>query len=298
MDWLTRMRSALAYVEDNLTFDIDHEKLAQIACCSSYNFFRVFSFMTGISLSEYIRRRRLTLAALELQNSDTRVIDIALKYGYDSPVSFSRAFQTLHGVTPTDARTRGTMLKAYPRISFQLSIKGDKEMDYRIETKEAFQVFGMEGVFKTDESGPEPKTPAGLWERCHADGSVQKLAEDADDLPTFVKQELDMVHGICSYRDTGVDSFPYMVGAFRSNNSKTDGYAVVEIPAHTWVIFPSEKFKWDDFDGIIESLYKRFFTEWLPTSEYEQVGSLDMELYGSDGELGYFELWFAVQRKA
>jgi len=297
MDWLIRMNSALDYVEKNLSREIDHEELAQITCCSSYNFFRVFSFMANMSLSEYIRRRRLTLAALELQNSSTRVLDIALKYGYDSPVSFARAFQALHGITPTEARVDGATLKAYPRISFQLSVKGDKEMDYRIETKEAFQVFGFEGVFNTDESGAEPKTPADLWARCHSEGSVERLAEDAGDLPAFIKQDLDKVHGICGYKDTGVDSFPYMVGAFRSRSSNTHGYDVADIPAQTWAIFPSEKFKWDDFDEIIESLYKRVFTEWLPTSEYEQVNSLDMELYGGDGELGYFELWFAVKKK-
>jgi len=292
------MNSALAYVEDNLTGEIDYEALARIACCSSYSFFKVFSFITDVSLSEYIRRRRLTLAALELQNSTIKVIDLAMKYGYDSPVSFSRAFQVLHGVTPTEARADGVTLKAYPRLSFQISIKGEKEMDYRIETKEAFQVFGMEGVFKTDESGSPPKTPHELWNLCHANGSYEKLVKDSGDLPAFVGQDLCKVHGICSYRETREDSFPYMLCAFRSQNSHVDGYTVADIPAHTWAIFPSEKFKWDDCGTVIESLYKRFFTEWLPTSDYEQVGSLDLELYGGNGELGFIELWFAVKKKA
>jgi len=147
------MGLALAYVEDNLTSEINQDVLARIACCSAYNFYRMFSFITDISLTEYIRRRRLTLAAIELQNGDVKVIDLALKYGYDSPVSFTRAFQALHGVTPTEARAGGVTLKAYPRISFQISIKGEKEMDYRIENKEAFQVFGYEGIFKTGGSG-------------------------------------------------------------------------------------------------------------------------------------------------
>jgi len=97
MDWLTRMNNALSYVEDNLSGEINHESLAKIACCSAHNFFRMFSFITDISLSEYIRRRRLTLAALELQNSNVKVVDLAMKFGYDSPVSFSRAFHILHG---------------------------------------------------------------------------------------------------------------------------------------------------------------------------------------------------------
>ena len=168
MDWLARMTAALSYVEENLDGEIDHGELARIACCSSHNFFRMFSFIADISLSEYIRRRRLTLAALELQNSDIKVVDLAVKFGYDSPISFARAFQALHGITPTEARADGVMLKAYPRLSFQISIKGEKKMDYRIETKEAFQVFGIEGVFKTeawilnDKNGEKHKTPSDL----------------------------------------------------------------------------------------------------------------------------------------
>ena len=123
MDLMTRMSLALAYVEDNLTGEINPEKLAQIAGCSVYNYYRMFSFITDISLTEYIRRRKLTLAAIELRSSDIKVIDLALKYGYDSPVSFSRAFQALHKVTPTEARADGVTLKAYPRISFQIAVK-------------------------------------------------------------------------------------------------------------------------------------------------------------------------------
>ena len=160
LDVLSRMSLAVEYVEENLTGEINHETLAQIACCSSYNFHRMFSFITEISLSEYIRRRKLTLAAIELQNSKVKVIDLAMKYGYDSPVSFTRAFQSLHGLTPTEARAGGVTLKAYPKISFQISVKGDKEMDYRIEAKEAFQVFGIEGVFRTDGEGESPKKPS------------------------------------------------------------------------------------------------------------------------------------------
>ena len=297
MDLLTRMSQALAYVEENLTGEIDHEALARIACCSSYNFHRMFSFMTEISLSEYIRRRKLTLAAIELQNGNIKVIDLALKYGYDSPVSFARAFQTLHGVTPTEARAGGATLKAYPKISFQISIKGEKEMDYRIETKEAFQVFGIEGIFRTDGTGEPPKRPSDLWDQCHANGEYKRLEENAGDLPGFVSKDMCKVHAVCSYRKVPEGSFPYMICAFRSPNSRVDGYTVIDIPSYTWAIFPSKKFKWPEFGDVIENLYKRFFSEWLPTAEYEQVEGLDFEVYGGDDELGYVELWFAVRKK-
>ena len=137
MDMLMKMNAALDYIEKNLTAEIDFLTVAQQAGCSSYNFQRMFSFVTDVSLAEYIRRRRLTQAAVELQNSGAKVIDVAMKYGYDSLVSFARAFTNLHGITPSNAKQPGVELKAYPRISFQISIKGEKEMNYRIETKEA-----------------------------------------------------------------------------------------------------------------------------------------------------------------
>lgn len=281
MDLVTRMSLALAYVEDHLTGEINQESLARIACCSAYNFYRMFSFITNISLTEYIRRRRLTLAAIELQNSSVKVIDLALKYGYDSPVSFSRAFQALHGVTPTDARIGGVTLKAYPRISFQISIKGEKEMNYRIENKEAFQVFGYEAIFKTDGSGmnadilhdnaTNQNNPHELWNQNHANGSYEKLAADAGDLPPFINSGLCKVHGVCDYKQTETGTFAYMQCAFKSQSSKVDGYAVANIPAHTWAIFPSEKFKWDNVVEVVNNLNKRFYSEWLPTSEYDQI---------------------------
>lgn len=106
MEWIDKMNAALDYIEENLTDTIDYEAIAQKACCSSYNFQRMFSFIADVSLAEYIRRRRLTQAGFDLQKTDSIVLDIALKYGYDSPISFSRAFQNLHGLTPSEARKK------------------------------------------------------------------------------------------------------------------------------------------------------------------------------------------------
>ena len=125
MEWIDKMNSALDYIEDNLDKENDYDVVARKACCSSYNFQRVFSFIADVSLGEYIRRRRLTKAALELQNEDSRVVDVALKYVYDSPVSFARAFTNLHGVTPSEGKKEGVNLKSYPRISFKITIKDD-----------------------------------------------------------------------------------------------------------------------------------------------------------------------------
>ncbi|MCL1788273.1 MAG: AraC family transcriptional regulator [Defluviitaleaceae bacterium] len=295
MEWLTRMNATLNYVEENLQGDIDYKTLERIVCCSAHTFFKMFSYVADVSLAEYIRRRRLTLAALELQSGDVKVIDLAVKYGYESPVSFTRAFQAQHGVTPTQAKKEGATLKAYPPISFQMSVAGREEIDYRLEKKDAFQVFGIEGIFSVDESSGRP-TPADLWGDCDENGAYEKLSAAAGRLPAFVGQHLKNVHGICSYKPVAAGQFPYMLCAFKGEDSRMEGYQVLDVPAHTWAVFPSKRFSWDDCDQVMETLYKRFFKEWLPTSQYEQVGGLDLELYGGDEDFGYIELWFAVRR--
>ncbi|WP_270166886.1 AraC family transcriptional regulator [Paenibacillus sp. SYP-B4298] len=297
MEWLERMNRAVDYIEANLSGEIELKEAARVACCSSYQFQRMFSFITNVTLAEYIRRRRLTLAALELQGDNlAKVIDVALKYGYESPVSFARAFYALHGITPTMARGEGRELKAYPRLSFLITIKGAEAMNYRLETKGSFEVFGIEGIFHVDGGGKGLETPAKLWEQSLANGDVKRLEACAGNLPPYVSQELHSVHALCSYRNTGPDTFPYMLCAFKENASTTEGYTTVTIPAHTWVIFPSEPHPWDRFGETIETLYKRFYTEWLPTAGYEQVDGLEFEMYGAKEGLNYVELWFAVRK--
>ncbi|WP_422657601.1 AraC family transcriptional regulator [Paenibacillus sp. EC2-1] len=297
MEWLERMNRAVDYIEANLAGEIQLSDVARMACSSSYQFQRTFSFITGVSLAEYIRRRRLTLAAFELQQGVTeKVIDIALKYGYESPISFARAFQAMHGITPAMARQNGIEMKAYPRLSFSITIKGAEAMNYRIETKESFEVFGIEGIFYTEGNSEELQTPAKLWEQSHANGEVKRLESCAGELPVFVSRDLYSVHAVCSYRKTGPDTFPYMLCAFKNNYSNTEGYTSVTIPARTWVIFPSDPHPWDKFNETIEKLYQRFYTEWLPTAGYEQVDGMEFEMYGTKDGLNYIELWFAVRK--
>lgn len=179
MDWLDRMNGAIGYLEDHLEEEVDYEEVAKLTCCSVYHFQRLFSFIINIPLSEYVRRRRLTLAAFELQNSDIKVIDVAVKYSYDSPVSFARAFQNQHGVAPSLARDRGVQLKAYPRLSFQITIKGDVPMDYRIIEKKAFTVYGIEGIF-TSENGENLKAIPEFWMKTMQDGRFEKLVKSTN----------------------------------------------------------------------------------------------------------------------
>lgn len=133
MEWLNNLGNAIKYIENHLDDEISYDEVARIACCSTFYFQRVFSYVAGISLAEYIRRRRMSQAAFELQRTDQKVLDIALKYGYSSPTSFNRAFQNIHGVTPIIAKNMGTKLNLYPPIHFSVQITGESAMSYHID---------------------------------------------------------------------------------------------------------------------------------------------------------------------
>ena len=296
MDWLRKMSDALNYIEDNLTNDIDFTKVARIACCSVYNFQRMFSFITDIPLSEYIRRRRLTLAAFELQNSSIKVIDVALKYGYESPEAFARAFQSIHGVTPTLARNRGVNLKAYPRLSFHISIKGDVEMNYRIEEKESFTVFGVEGIFTT-ENGENLKAVPQFWSDAIGKGTVDKLASATGE-EWNNKYGLCPVNAVSDYRYTGGNTFPYMLCAYKTSKSVTEGYTVVDVPAGTWAIFTTEEHTDEEVPSAMQNLIKRVYTEWLPTAAYDKIDGYEFEMYyNKENGKSYSETWIRVAKR-
>ena len=143
MEWIERLNKAMDYIEEHLTDEIDYGQLGRIACCSSYHFQRMFSYMAGMTLSEYIRKRKMSLAAVDLQGGDAKIVDVAEEYGYHSPTAFNRAFQAIHGVAPSAVKNEGVPVKSFLPISFKITIKGAEEMDYRIETREAKGVLGV-----------------------------------------------------------------------------------------------------------------------------------------------------------
>ena len=143
MEWLKNLSNAIEYIEDNLDKEISYEEAARIACCSTYYFQRLFSYVAGVSLSEYIRKRRMSQAAFELQRTDKKVLDVALKYGYTSPTSFNRAFQSVHGITPAAAKSKGSTLNAYLPIKFSVKVTGGSAMPYRIAETEAIRIVGI-----------------------------------------------------------------------------------------------------------------------------------------------------------
>lgn len=272
MDWLERMNRALDYIEENLSDSIDMKQAASLACCSPYHFQRMFSFITGVPLAEYIRRRRLSLAASLLQTTHEKVIDLAFRMGYESSEAFSRAFHRLHGVSPTAARQKGIQLKAYPRLSFHITIKGDSEMNYRIEEKDAFEIFGLE-LDTNVIDGRCFREISAFWEQSEKNGALKALADAAGKNP---KELLDA--GV-TYGHNPNGEMRYMIGCLRKPGMDTDGYAVLRIPAGTWAVFPVDWKKESD-DRNLHECWQRIYSEWFPSMPYEHSDSdYDLELY-------------------
>ncbi|SHJ96650.1 AraC family transcriptional regulator [Clostridium cavendishii DSM 21758] len=283
MDLLNCMNNAMDYIELHLTDTIEYKQLAKISCCSVYHFQRMFSFISGIPLSEYIRRRKLTLAAIELQNKNTKIIDIAMKYGYQSPEAFSRAFKNMHDVSPTAARSMGITLKAYPKMTFYLSIKGGIEMNYRIEKKEAFEVFGVASTIKANNQETAFIEVPKFCTTCDENGSVDRMN-------TLLGRSHDTMLHAALYNHTE-NSFKYMICEYVPNNINIPKeYERLSIPALTWAIFPA-----DNCD--IPTVWQRIYSDWFPTSDFEQVEGPQFEMYYGKAHNSTGEVWIPVKSK-
>ncbi|WP_280146839.1 AraC family transcriptional regulator [Priestia megaterium] len=261
MDLLRNMNRALNYIEENLTKDIDFREVAKLALCSEYHFKRMFSFLAGITLSEYIRRRRLTLAAFELKDNKMKVIDIAIKYGYNSPDSFTRAFQNLHGLTPSEAKKNGYSLKAYPQMTFQLSIKGGNEMNYRIEEKQAFHIVGIKERVPIIFHGVNPKIAA-MWESL-SDETINKLKKLSNVNP------LGMLSASMNFSGERMEEkgeLDHYIGVATTKECP-DNLIQLEVPALTWAVFEAV----GPFPDTLQDVWGRIYSEWFPSSNYEQV---------------------------
>lgn len=284
MDTLENIRNALAYMEENLDGEIDNATVAQIAMSSPYHFQRMFAFLVGVPPAEYVRRRRLTLAAYDLQNSDEKVIDVAVKYGYSSADAFSRAFQALHGVTPTKAREKGVLLKAYPRVSFTLMLKGVQEMKYRIEEKGAFSVVGATERFSQLEGLGE--NVGKMWQNLPQETYAQlaALKDDVKDGLVGVYSEM--------YEDNTTD---YYIGVITAKLNP-ENLVKLDIPAGTWAIFEIT----GAMPQALAETWSRIYSEWFPTMGYEHAPAPEIEWYG-EGDMSSenykSEVWIPVVPK-
>lgn len=283
MEWIEHLNQAMDYIEKHLTEEISYDQAARLACCSTYHFQRMFVYMADVTLSEYIRRRRMTLAAWDLQCTDQKIIDIAMKYGYDSPTAFNRAFQSVHQVAPSIARKEGVLLKSYTPISFKITIKGDEEMQYKIVTKEAFRIVGFAKPLVQDVETNFQMVP-GMWQEAAESGAVERLASMMDSEPMGIL-------GVSACNES--EQWKYFIAA-ASTKPAVEPFEEFIVPASTWAVFSGE----GPMPGSIQELEKRIVTEWLPNSGYEYANAPDIELYLSpDPQNAKYEVWLPVAKK-
>jgi len=302
MDWIERLNKAILYMEEHMRAEIDYAQAAKIACCSSYHFQRMFAYIAGVPLPEYIRRRKMSLAAVDLQSGE-KIIDVALKYGYSSPTAFNRAFQSIHGVAPSQAKKHGVTLKSYPLISFKLTAKGVEEMEFRIEEKDAIRMLGVSVPLSSDVTKAYEEAEA-LWVKVLFEMDTNGNAVAQGNLCNELNAACNS--GFCGYNgffgieiehDNGGE---YMI-AVASSSPESGSLKEYIIPAHTWAIFPGKNFfaeEYADAESAIK-LEERIYSEWLPTSGYEIADGLDVHFNfaTSDLENVPFEQWLPVKKR-
>lgn len=285
MGWIEGISDAINYIEDNITEELTMENISKQAFVSSFYFQKGFAMLCGFTVGEYIRQRRLTLAGSELVSTDRKIIDIALKYGYDSPDSFTKAFLRFHGVTPTAVRKDGAMLKSFAPLKIKFSLEGGFIMDYRIIEKEAFTVMGAAKVFKYDTAGTEiPK----FWTEHYQTGKDKIVCG---------------MYGVCVDESMGSDEFEYLIADNYTTSSEIpDGFVTKVIPKHSWAVFVCK----GAMPTSLQNTNQKIFSEWLPNcKDYEIAAGYNIEMYtnvadypkGNQDENYYSEIWIPVQKK-
>lgn len=281
MEWIERLNDAIRYMEEHLTEELNYEQLGKIACCSAYHFQRMFTYMAGVPLSEYIRRRKMSLAAVDLQEKDAKIIDIAAKYGYRSPTAFNRAFQSVHGIAPSLVKNEGVSVKSFPALVFKIIVKGVEEMNYRIESKDEFRIIGVSEPLHNNIEENFSVVPQ-MWGKASMDGTIPKLAGLMDSQPMGLL-------GVSACNEE--EQWRYFI-AVASTKDKGE-FEEYLVPAATWAVFPGE-----GTSQSIQELEQRIVTEWLPTSGYEYANAPDIEVYlNPDPANAQYEVWIPVVKK-
>lgn len=287
MEWIESISKAIEYIETHITEDLTTSDIAKEVCISSFYFQKGFSMLCGFTVAEYIRQRRLTLAGSELVSTDNKIIDIAMKYGYDSPDSFTKAFTRFHGSTPTAVRRDGAMMKSFASLKINISLKGGYTMDYKIIEKEAFTVLASGSRFKYESCKEEiPK----FWQEHYESGKGNVVCG---------------MYGVNIDKSMGnSDEFEYLIADdYKTGNDIPEGFVTRVIPKHTWAVFSCK----GAMPKAMIDVNQKIFSEWLPNcKDYEIAEGYNIETYtdinnypkGNQDENYYSELWIPVKKKA
>ena len=252
--WIEGFQESIDFMEANLTENLDIEVIAGKAALSPFYYQRIFGALCGMTVGEYIRARRMTLAAQELNRKDIKVIDVAVKYGYDSPDSFAKTFQKFHGITPSQAREPGAPLRSFAPMHIKITMEGGSMMDYRIVEKAQFTIVGVKRRFNSDTSYQEvPK----FWDEWMAQGDKRPI------MGTF---------GLCL--DMEGKEFDYWIAdLYFPWEDVPEGCETRVIPASLWAQFPCTL-------KTLQETNTKIWSEWLPALQgYELVGEYDIEVY-------------------
>lgn len=284
---LDRLNEALEHIEAHLGEPIEVTELARIATTSEYHFRRMFSALAGMPLSEYVRRRRLTVAGAEVLAGDRSLLDIAVRYGYGSGEAFARAFRAVHGVGPGDARRAGAALRSQQRISFRLVVEGRSTMRYRIVQKEEFRIVGKKARVPLVHEGPNhaiAEFVRGIGKETTAriaalsDQEPKGIVAVSDDLDPSRAEgtELDYYHGVVT------------------SAAAPDDLDELVVPAGAWAVFENS----GPFPQSLQYLWRDVFTQWFPSNPYRsrpgpEILSVTLTPDGAEADA---ELWIPVER--
>ncbi|WP_457943441.1 AraC family transcriptional regulator [Caproiciproducens sp. LBM24188] len=285
MGWIEGIGDAIRYIEENITEDLTVEEIAKRAMVSPFYFQKGFAMLCGFTVAEYIRRRRLTLAGSELVSTDAKIIDIALKYGYDSPDSFTKAFTRFHGVTPTAVRKDGAMIRSFAPLKIKFSLEGGYIMDYKIVEKESFTVMGVSKTFSYDDA--KTKIPQ-FWTEHYQTGKGKFVCG---------------MYGVCMEESKGSDTFEYLIADdYNPSEEVPDGFITKVIPKHTWAVFACK----GPMPKALQEVNEKIYSEWLPNCrDYEIAAGYNIERYtnvadypkGNEDENYYSEIWIPIRNK-
>lgn len=287
MDMINNFNKAMKYIDQNLENEVDFKKVSQIAGVSEFHFRKIFSYLSGMTLSSYIRKRKLSEASLDLINNKMKIIDVAIKYGYDSADGFTRAFKEWFGVNPSELNNHKDF-KMYPSMTFQLTIRGGSNMNYRIEKKNPFKLVGVKKRVPIVFEGQNPE--------------IIKIAqsitqEQRERLQSYRDTEVKTVVNASFNFDDGVyeekGNLDHLIGSITTLDVDFGEFDVVEVPSHTWAIFSCE----GQFPNLMQDTYAKIASEWLPSSGYELVDAPGISFNGDMSNLSnvYSEIWVAIK---
>ncbi|MFD8689812.1 GyrI-like domain-containing protein [Streptomyces sp. NPDC059651] len=284
---LERLNEAMDHIELRLDGRVEAAELARIAMTSEYHLRRMFSALAGIPLSEYIRRRRLTVAGAEVLAGERTLLDVAVRYGYASGEAFARAFRAMHGIGPGEARRTGAVLRSQPRMSFRLVVEGTSSMRYRIVEKEEFRVVGRKARVPLVHEGANPAIAAFI--RSIDKETVERIRGLSDQEPEGIVQVSD---DLDESRAEGTELDYYH--AVVSSAPVPEDMDALPVAAGTWAVFDSS----GAFPQALQHLWRDVFTEWFPSNPYRsRPGPEILRVHVSpDGARAEAQLWIPVER--